>query len=86
MKGIYSMKRIITATSGRSTSKEYIKETLFDYLADYDYLEIDGVPAQKIVDQIQDLRPYYDVDDVLALATEDQISIPNSIAQLKDEL
>ena len=80
------MKRIITATSGRSTSKEYIKETLFDYLADYDYLEIDGVPAQKIVDQIQDLRPYYDVDDVLALATEDQISIPNSIAQLKDEL
>ena len=80
------MKRVIKGTTGHSTSTAYVKERLFDYLADYCYLDIGGYDAKKVVDAIQDLRPFYDVDDVIALADEEGIEIYEAAKQLFDEM
>lgn len=81
-----SKKDRIMGTSGRSTSKDYIRVTLFDYLADYCMLDIDGEPASRVVDRIAALAPVYDVDDVLALTDEEGVDVITAIAMLEEEL
>ena len=80
------MKRIIKGTTGRSTEKAYIKSQLFDYLADQEYMEIDNVPAERVVDSIYSLAPVFDVDDVIQKTWDEGISIVEAIDILRNEL
>ena len=80
-----SRKDKIMGTSGRSTSKDYIKVTLFDYLADFYMLDIDGEPASRVVDRIAALAPIYDVDDVLELTEEEGVDVTTAITMLEEE-
>ena len=80
------MKRFVTGTTGRSTSKEYIKVALFDYLCDTPQFEIDGVDASKLVKDIEALKLAFDVDDVISLAYDEGITLPEAARELADEL
>lgn len=79
------MKRVIKGATGKTLSVSYIKEQLFDYLCDADFLEIGGVPADKIVERIQKLGPVFDVDDVLQTAVEEGETVPSAISILEEE-
>ena len=78
------MKKMISATSGRNTSTDYIKSVLFDYLMD-DIL-IGGESASSVIARIQDLAPVFDVDDVINRSADEMIEIPEAISELEDEL
>lgn len=80
------MKKLIRGTTGRSTSTQYIKNQLFDYLADNRYLDIDGDPAYQVVDRIEKLAPVFDVDDVINKALEDGVDLITSLTELEDEV
>lgn len=75
----------ITATTGRSTSTDYIKVRLFDWLAD-GFLEIDGEPAYEVVDRIKALAPYFDVDDVITYALDQGETITSALEVAENSL
>lgn len=80
------MKRIVTGTSGLTTSKEYIKCALFDYMADELDIEIEGRPLERLVEDIKALAPIYDINDVLMYKYDNNISLRQAIKALKDEI
>ena len=84
-KGAKQMKKMIKGTSGKSTSAEYIKVALFDYLCDNDYLKVDNEPAEEIAERIEDLKPIFDVDDVIARALEEGVTLVAALEMLEDE-
>lgn len=79
------MKRIIVGTSGATTSEEYIKTRLFDYLAASLAFNIGGEDPQDIVDRIRGFRQIFDVDDVLDYAVEERVTIPQAVAYFEDQ-
>ena len=79
------MKKVIKATTGRSTSTEYIKCRLFDYLCDY-MLDVDGYPAEQVVARVENLSPYFDIDDVIDLSYDEGITFTEALKQIEDEL
>lgn len=83
---IRSKKVPVTATTGRSTSTEYIKVALFDYLIEEQDILIDDEPAERIIERIQKLDPIFDVDDVLEKSAEEMVGISEAISMLEDEL
>ena len=78
------MRKQIYATTGRSTSKDYIKVALFDYLVDLG-LDIDGYPAEQIVNRVAALAPIYDVDDVLNHMDGAMITFTEALADCEEE-
>lgn len=79
------MKRMIKGTSGKSTSVEYIKNQLFDLLADDPGLNIDGVDLAEAVDRIHALRPIFDVDDVLEHMESEGVTFSQALYDLEDD-
>lgn len=79
------MKRVIVGTSGATTSEEYIKRKLFDYLADSLAFTIDGADPQSIVDRIRGFRQVFDIDDVIGYAIDEQVTIPEAVAYFEDQ-
>lgn len=85
-----STMRNVLATTGRSTSTAYIKSRLFDWMFDgfngKPGYEIDGWPAQAVVERIENLAPQYDIDDVIDLAIDEGELITWAIEQLEDQI
>ena len=79
------MKRFVKGTTGRSTSTEYIKNALFDYLADFERLEIEGVPAEEVVNRIEKLGHTYDIDDILEYSADNGLTLVQALEELEDE-
>ena len=79
------MKRQVYAASGRTTSTEYIKRQLFDYLCDECYLKIDDQDADTVYRRRKALAPIFDVDDVISLAIDEGIKLTEALARLEDE-
>lgn len=79
------MKRVIRCTTGRSTSREYIKMRLFEYLCDDPGLNIDGIGLEEAVDRIEGLGPIFDVDDVLERTIDDGESFSSALYNLESE-
>ena len=80
------MKRVVNATTGKSTSTEYIKNRLFDIMCSDYSAEIDGVPAEEVADRIEALRPYFDVDDVVDLMYDEGITLVEALIQIENDL
>lgn len=78
------MKRYILNTTGRTTSSDYIKVKLFDYMCDHMY-DIDGEPAERIVERVSKLSPVFDVDDVLNLAYDEGLTFVEALNQIESE-
>ena len=49
-------------------------------------MEIDNVPAERVVDSIYSLAPVFDVDDVIQKTWDEGISIVEAIDILRNEL
>ena len=81
---VKASKQAVKGTTGKSTSKEYIKERLFDYACEMG-LDFDGTPADKVVRQIEDLSPVFDVDDVFDTMDDNMMSITEAIDMLRED-
>lgn len=76
----------ITASTGRTTSVDYIKTALFDWLTDYFGLDVDGVPADQVVRRVQAIAPTFDINDVFNRSMDENIAFVDALAELEDEL
>jgi len=79
------LKKVIKASASNTNSDQYIKAQLFDWLCEYQ-LDIDGYPAQDIVKRVKNLKPTYDVDDVIALCYDEGLMFAEALEMLEDEL
>lgn len=79
------MRVTVSASAGYQYELKYVKAALFDYLADYDYLDIDGIPAEQFIERVNKLRPIFSIDDVLNYAVDEGVSLKDSLAELEDQ-
>lgn len=78
------MRTQIYATSTHASSLEHIKAEIFDWLAD-EWMEIDGVPADKVIERIAALSPDYTVENVLDRAAYFGIGIVEALEEIEEE-
>lgn len=80
------MKKVVKATTGRSTSMEYIKNKLFDIMCEDYFAEINGVPANEVAERVEALGPYFDIDDVEDLMYEEGLDFVDALKQIESDL
>ena len=79
------MKITVNGSAGYQFESNYVKAALFDYLADNEYLDIDGVPAENFVKRLGNLRPIFTVDDLISYAVEEGVSLEMALVELENQ-
>ena len=78
-------KTVIRATSGKTLSTEYTKCALFDYICEQDPFIFDGISGEELIAKIEQLRPMFDVDDVIVYAYDMDVDLNTAAEALLDQ-
>ena len=79
------MKLTVNSSAGYQFTDVYVKASLFEYLANYEDLAIGEISANDFVDRVEALRPIFTVDDILAYADENGVTLDQALIAVENE-